>query len=325
MLWSVLYCTLLLAGFYYSFFWTSFHVYVLLTLIYGLIYFGLSGPQRRWKRLRSLLIWDLIRTWYFPHRIHAGGDGWNHLDQPDGRRRAYVFCTGVEARGFSHHELDHIIMNLSLFAFHGKKNRLLATMSPLVTIPLFYMYLPYVTDILQWFGCVPKDWFDPEPHLLQNTSVTLSVWEIDNLVKRAAADKTNYTHVCIVPVLHCPSGPLYRPVANSSFHLRVTVRLDEEEGETGTRDPVIMRPPLWTRLRYFRIGGVSPFEPLWNLFPRRREIHTYLGTPIPITSDRIAADLDEAFNLLERTDAAIVSGKLLDDDETVSDDSVINL
>lgn len=259
-MWSVLYLVCLAIAFYHSFFWSSLHLYVLSTLVYVLFYAGTRGHltgTRNWTWLRSLPMWDSLRIWYFPHRLHSMHWSKFDVELKGARRRAFIFLaasldadadTTTTTATTERIELVDDVLGTSAFALHGCKNPAISRLSPLVAVHRWYFYLPYITDVMQWCGFIAQTESAIEAALIRNVSVVTTRLDVATVSNNA-----DLSHVSIVPVVHYMSrGPLY----THPFPL------------SRRREGFIPRD---CALGY------------WGSFlPKRAMIDTYIGDPIPI-------------------------------------------
>lgn len=279
-MWSTLYVIVLTIFLYRSFFFSSLHLYILLTVVYGLYYVMTGTPSshtgvRQSTWLRSLSLWSWCKQHYFIHCIHS-----IYTKEYQQRARAYLFLT-LYAKGKAH---VHQWADFSTFA---PKNALLQQ-QPLVCLHWVLFKLPYLTDVLQWFGCISLDRVSVLSDFInRNASIVIPLTENDNedadnykkSLRRVLTDIAlsggggGGANISIVPVLHQEISPLYNTIG-SNWRILSGIRRYTLE-KTGLPLPI------------FSFGWFG------TCFPRKRgEIHTYLGKPIDPKSQEFNGSLD---------------------------------
>ncbi len=287
-MWLTLYVTLLIFLLYQSFFWSPLHLYVVSCVLYVLVYM-LHAQHREWHWFRSWAFWDYFRRWYFPHNIHSihWGDMTTSSSEGDGRVYLFVVVDPVS-----------LIDTVLAFGLHGKKNPVLNRLSPLILAPSYLFHIPYITDAAQWAGLVPeqtrsKCYTEVVNDILSGEDFAAFALRRSLVVfhyRRSgypdggndggeniqfvgwAAERAKYglTHLCLVPVIHRGSSLLYRSCG---------VQGQRHDGE----------PFHWrSQWPFFGLGYMG------TCLPRRTELNTFVGRPIPVIDN--AAALSEAFS-----------------------------
>jgi hypothetical protein len=272
-MWLSLYCFVLLLAWYHSFFWSPLHLYVLASFIYLLYYLLGTGRNgsRQWRRLRSLSVWDqLRRRGYFSHHLHSA-----HWSQFNTHGHAYLFVIHQRAGGGGDENDDEggQWATFSAFAAHGKCNTLISSLSPLVAMPRLLLCLPYITDILQWFGCCQFTDDELIDAIHHNISIVVPCASKQALCEWAASRSSPTTTLHLVPVVHTGESHLYWSRKLSSC----------SQVRAGVRWPVIALG-LW--------GSCLPKQNV--------ELHTYIGEPIAV--NQLSSD---SHSLLTRFESAM--------------------
>lgn len=258
-MWLTLYVLVLIFAWYQSFFWSPFHLYVLFSVLYVLVYV-LRAEGREWHWFRSWSLWDRFRKWYFPHHVHSLY--WNEmataLDSDEDNVLVFLIVNPVS-----------LVDTVSAFGLHGQKNPVLQRISPLIMAPWYLFYLPYVTDLIQWAGLVSErrrseDYTDAVNNLVTSWRCNVVVpceEAVDDdyrEVKWAAEHARAGKSLCIVPVLHgAGSSRLYRSCTLCSTRRQY-------------------QSWMWP---FFGFGYLG------TCLPRRVELHTFVGRPIRVVGD----------------------------------------
>jgi hypothetical protein len=271
-MWDAIYAFIIAELWITSFFWSSFHVFALVSTAYGLFHvFTWSHREgsRKWSRFRSMALWDWLfrrSSSYIRHSWHQGG-GWASFEK---HGQAYLFIVHPQAYGLT---------SFIAFGLHGRHNKTVARLSPYVMMPSPPFYYPLVSDIIQWAGGIVHTTEQMQDALSHNFSI---VWSPAGGMMRSAdiADPlvlsedhlslgvfdwiSSYGNQCrfnIVPVCHVGEACAYH---NASDRLPSFLRNLQQQ-------------------TYAWCGVEFPL-PVFGLFgspiPRSCELKTLVGEPI---------------------------------------------
>lgn len=145
--WVLLYLIVLGLILYWSLLISSLHAAAFVTIIYVSYYLvAYSGDGcREWKWLRSHRIWDRL----CPYQVICI----NPDEFFQGEKCVLLdvcMVPGVTAASSSGKET----MSLWAFALYGKRSPFVARLDLRVCLPKSVFYIPYLTDALQWAGCI---------------------------------------------------------------------------------------------------------------------------------------------------------------------------
>lgn len=154
-LWILLYLIVLILILYWSLLFSSLHAIAFATVIYVAYYLvAYAGDGcREWQWLRGATVWDRLR----PYQVCCA----NPSAFVKGER--YVFfnadsVTGAAAAAASGSSRDsgsrNTQMTLWAFGLHGKELQWVKRAEIIACLPDRVFYVPYITDVLQWAGCV---------------------------------------------------------------------------------------------------------------------------------------------------------------------------
>lgn len=179
--WVFLYLVVLCALLYWSLLFSSLHAFALACVVYVAFYLVAYAPDgsRQWSRVRRLGVWD----WARPYQVLYDSDT---IKNNNGR---YLFIT--ETFGGT----ANWRMSLWAFALQGPRFPVQA----LVCLPYRIFYVPYVTDVLQWLGCIAEGDFLSG---FENTSVVVTRDFFDRNIVIGEAPPPLY----VTAVLHRPEA-----------------------------------------------------------------------------------------------------------------------
>lgn len=146
-----------------SFFWSSLHLFVFFSLVYGIYFFASSSHRegtRAWSRFREWTLWDVVRRRHFHHSWHQG-NGWRSFER---HGEAYLFIV---------HPQNYGVTSFFAFGLHGQQCRALQRLRPLVMMSRFFFWVPLLTDFIQWAGGIVHTTEEMQDALNHNRSV---VW-----------------------------------------------------------------------------------------------------------------------------------------------------
>lgn len=147
--WVLLYLVVLSLILYWSLLFSSLHAAAFLTLVYVSYYLvAYSGDGiREWKWLRSHPIWDRLCPYQVicidPNEFFQG-EQYLLLD-------ARSICSPLAETDGGGGDRN---MSLWAFGLYGKRLPFAARLQPIVCLPRSVFYIPYLTDALQWAGCI---------------------------------------------------------------------------------------------------------------------------------------------------------------------------
>lgn len=148
--WVLLYLIVLSLILYWSLLFSSLHAAAFLTLVYVSYYLvAYSGDGiREWKWLRSHPIWDRL----CPYQVICIDPKEFSQEKQCLLLDARSVCSPLaEAGGGGGGDRN---MSLWAFGLYGKRLPFAACLQPIVCLPRSVFYIPYLTDALQWAGCI---------------------------------------------------------------------------------------------------------------------------------------------------------------------------
>lgn len=182
--WEMFWIVLYLIGFsiilYRSLLFSSLHAFAVFTVIYIAFYLvAYSGDgSRSWHWLRSFTLWDVLR----PYQVYCASFEEFRQDQK------YLFIVLYTPETATHSRL-HMEWRMSIwaFSFYGKKLPFFSSARPIVCLPDRVFKVPYLTEVLQWLGCISirhaqDAWECP------NTSIILPAGQGELFIERDAKD-----------------------------------------------------------------------------------------------------------------------------------------
>lgn len=191
--WEILWIVLYLTGFsiilYRSLLFSSLHAFAVFTVIYIAFYLvAYSGDgSRSWHWLRSFTLWDVLR----PYQVYCASFEEFRKDQKYVFLVLYNLSSTPEATTTTTTTRSMLQMEwrMSIWAFslYGKKLPFFSSARPIVCLPDRVFKVPYLTEVLQWLGCVSvkhaQDTWE-RPH----TSIILPVGQSELFIERDAKD-----------------------------------------------------------------------------------------------------------------------------------------
>jgi hypothetical protein len=177
--WIVLYLAVFSIILYRSLLFSSFHAFAVFTVVYIAYYLvAYSGDGRRsWHWLRSLSLWDVLR----PYQIYCASFEEFRQDQ----KYLFIVLYNLE----TDHSRLHMEWRMSIWAFslYGKKLPFFSLARPIVCLPDRVFKVPYLTEVLQWLGCISirhaqDTWERPD------TSIVLPVGQGDIIIEKDTSE-----------------------------------------------------------------------------------------------------------------------------------------
>ena len=282
-MWVFLFVFILFHAWLTSFFYSSLHIFVFVSLIYALVYFASRGwkdGSRQWPWLRELGIWDRLRSYWFSHSWHQV-NGWKDFNRYG---EAYIFILHPRCYGIA-----------SFFAFglhgcHAQKN--FQTDSLLITMPTFLFYIPVLSDILQYAGCIKHDRECVQRALDHKNSV---VWSIPSrsaqIVVMGDPEKRDFSILDgtrEVRLFDWISQYGQDGLGRNKINIVPVFQSGEWDAYYNPRDRL---PPWLSSIQDFfreQIGYEFPlvvFGWMGTFVPRKCVLRTIVGTPIPVIED----------------------------------------
>lgn len=270
-----------------SFFFSSLHIFVILSVLYALVY----RVSRSWRDgtksspwFRELSLWDSFRTRWFSHSWHQA-ESWQGFEKYG---EAYLFIVHPQCYGTA---------TLFSFGLHGKpKCPAIARLSPLICLSPFLFYIPILSELLQlaggvtggdvevvktaldhkqnivWYPGIGKNkgmmrWEqieelkDPDKRPLRLRDFQLDD-ELFNWISEYGAGDRNRNRINIVPVYHHGEWDAYYAPSRQKWLDSIQTWCHQH---IGYEFPLVV------------------FGWMGSCFPRKCTLSTSVGSPIPVT------------------------------------------
>lgn len=150
--WVLLYLIVLGLILYWSLLISSLHAAAFVTIIYVSYYLvAYSGDGcREWKWLRSHRIWDRL----CPYQVICINPDEFFQGEKCVLLDAGLFPGGASSSSSTANRQQQQTMSIWAFALYGKRSPFVARLDLRVCLPRRVFYIPYLTDALQWAGCI---------------------------------------------------------------------------------------------------------------------------------------------------------------------------